>query len=100
MLETGLRYILIQSVGLAGALAVFLMFGRRLGWRPLHIVVGVMVLLTALFDNCLVAMAVFYYTPNYASGWLVGRAPVEDFAYALAAAVLMPTLWEKLRRKL
>jgi lycopene cyclase domain-containing protein len=86
-------------VGLVGVGVVCWALRTRLRWRPLHLVIGVMLILTAVFDNCLVAMQVFSYAPAHVSGWLIGRAPMEDFAYALAAALLMPALWERLRPK-
>jgi hypothetical protein len=33
------------------------------------------------------------YDPAKISGAFIGIAPLEDFAYALAAAVLLPSLW-------
>jgi hypothetical protein len=29
----------------------------------------------------------------------IGKAPIEDFAYTVAAAVLLPSLWTLLARK-
>ncbi|HEY6736587.1 MAG TPA: lycopene cyclase domain-containing protein [Candidatus Saccharimonadia bacterium] len=72
--------------------------GVKLRWRPLHITVGVMILLTVVFDNALVAMDTFRYVPEHISGWLIGRAPIEDLGYAVAAAVLLPALWEWWRK--
>ncbi|MCO1338896.1 hypothetical protein BJH93_08325 [Kocuria polaris] len=55
--------------------------------------VVVLVLLTAVFDNLMLAAGLFGYTPEALSGYYIGLAPLEDFAYPVAAAVLLPALW-------
>ena len=55
-----------------------------------------MLILTAVFDNVLVATGIVGYDPRLISGVLVGVAPIEDFAYAIAAVVLLPALWHLL----
>jgi lycopene cyclase domain-containing protein len=49
--------------------------------------------LTALFDNLMIAAGLFGYAPEHISGWRIGLAPLEDFSYVLAAALLLPALW-------
>jgi lycopene cyclase domain-containing protein len=49
--------------------------------------------MTAVFDNLMIAVGLFGYNPDVISGAFVGLAPLEDFAYAIAAAVLLPGLW-------
>jgi lycopene cyclase domain-containing protein len=53
----------------------------------------VLLVLTAIFDNVLVATGIVGYDPSRISGVFVGVAPLEDFAYAIAAVVLLPSLW-------
>ncbi|TFD03534.1 MULTISPECIES: lycopene cyclase domain-containing protein [unclassified Cryobacterium] len=50
-------------------------------------------LLTALFDNLMIGAGLFSYDPEHISGLFVLLAPIEDFAYPLAAAILLPALW-------
>lgn len=50
-------------------------------------------LLTAVFDNLMIGAGLFSYDPDHISGLFVGLAPIEDFAYPLAAALLLPALW-------
>jgi lycopene cyclase domain-containing protein len=66
---------------------------RRMPWVAVVITFGVVALLTAVFDNILIAVGIIAYDPALSSGILLGRAPIEDFSYALAAAVLLPSLW-------
>jgi hypothetical protein len=43
-----------------------------------------------------VGVGIVAYDPHVISGLRLGVAPVEDFAYAIAAAVLLPCLWSLL----
>ena len=59
---------------------------------------GVLLLLTAVFDNVMISIGLVGYDPAHISGVFVGVAPLEDFAYAIAAVVLLPSLWVLLGR--
>ncbi|WP_318655631.1 prenyltransferase [Pseudoclavibacter sp. CFCC 13611] len=52
-----------------------------------------LVLLTAVFDNVMISAGLFSYADQGRTGWQIGRAPIEDFAYPLAALLLLPALW-------
>lgn len=54
---------------------------------------GVVLLMTAVFDNVMIGVGLVGYDRDLISGAFIGIAPLEDFAYALAAAVLLPSLW-------
>ncbi|WP_138445066.1 lycopene cyclase [Sinomonas susongensis] len=62
-------------------------------WRPVLAGAAVLLVLTAVFDSAMIAVGLFGYRPEALSGLFVGLAPVEDFAYPLAAAVMLPALW-------
>ena len=57
---------------------------------------AVLLLLTAVFDNLMIAVDLFGYNPERISGAFLGLAPLEDFAYPLAAVLVLPALWELL----
>jgi len=59
------------------------------------LVVGV---LTAIFDNAIIGAGLVAYDESTLSGVMVGLAPVEDFAYTFAGAILIPMVWEALRK--
>ena len=46
-----------------------------------------------MFDNVLVGTGIVGYDPDLISGAKIGVAPLEDFAYAIAAIILLPSLW-------
>ncbi|WP_433674167.1 lycopene cyclase domain-containing protein [Microbacterium gorillae] len=62
---------------------------------PLAVVVTIAVLtiLTAVFDSVMIAAGFFHYEPSQLLGVVIGLAPLEDFAYPLAGAILLPALW-------
>lgn len=53
----------------------------------------VVVVDTAIFDNVLIALHIVDYNPGLILGAKIWLAPVEDFAYAIGACVLLPALW-------
>lgn len=65
-------------------------FGARMrasAWAALALIV-----LTAIFDNLMIAAGLFTYPEHLISGVRVGLAPIEDFAYPIAAAFLVPAV--------
>jgi len=79
------------AVGLAAVLA-----RRSPSWRGVGVAAIVVLLLTAVFDNVLVGTGIVGYDPALISGAKIGVAPLEDFAYAIAGLVLLPSLWSLL----
>ena len=67
--------------------------GRKGALAVLGITAVVLLALTAVFDNVMIAAGLFGYNPDRISGAFIGSAPLEDFAYALAAVLLLPALW-------
>jgi lycopene cyclase domain-containing protein len=80
------------------ALAAILV-GRAPRWRAVGVTAIVVLVLTAVFDNVLVGTGIVGYDPALISGVFAGVAPIEDFAYAIAAIVLLPSLWVLLARR-
>lgn len=73
--------------------------GRKGVLAALGITAVVLLLLTAVFDNVMIAAGLFGYNPERISGAFLGSAPLEDFAYTLAAVMLLPALWMLLGRR-
>jgi lycopene cyclase domain-containing protein len=68
-------------------------------WLAVLIAAGILLIFTAIFDNVLVGLGFVGYNRALISGVFIGRAPLEDFAYTVAAVVLLPSLWTLLTRK-
>lgn len=69
---------------------------RSPSWRAIGLAAILLLVLTAVFDNVLVGTGIVGYTEDRISGVKVGVAPLEDFAYTIAALVLLPSLWSLL----
>ena len=53
----------------------------------------VLLVLTAIFDNVIVALGIVAYDTTHITGLFIGVVPIEDFAYSVAAVLVLPTLW-------
>lgn len=66
-------------------------FGRRMAASAIAAVV--LIALTGVFDNLMIAAGLFTYPEEHLSGLRIGLAPIEDFAYAVCAAFLVPAVF-------
>lgn len=96
-------YAALSCVFLLVAAAVCAALSWRARPRPDAIAMSltalVLVALTAVFDNLMIAAGLFHYSSAHLLGIAVGLAPLEDFAYPVAGALLLPPLWELLRSR-
>lgn len=86
-------------LALAAAVAAFAGWRRGLGlrwWAVTGLTILALVVLTAVFDNLMIAADLFRYNEDLLTGWRLGLAPVEDFAWPVAAGLLLPAAWELL----
>lgn len=72
---------------------------RRMHWTIAGGTFLALFILTAIFDNVMIGLDLFYYNPAQISGVRIGLAPIEDFAYPLVCALLLPALWLFLRQR-
>lgn len=84
------------------ALAVLATWKRRLGgswWKATTMTIGILVALTLVFDNLMIAADLFRYDAARLSGWRIGLAPIEDLAWPVAAGLLLPAVAALARRE-
>lgn len=72
-------------------------FGGRM--RASVVTAAALFLLTAVFDNVMIALDLFTYPTEHLSGIHIGLAPVEDFSYPLCAAFGLPAVSALLSRR-
>jgi len=72
-------------------------FGQRMAASALAAIV--LLVLTAIFDNAMIGVGLFGYPEQHLSGLRIGLAPLEDFAYPLCAAFLVPAVYTLLGRR-
>jgi lycopene cyclase domain-containing protein len=69
---------------------------RRLGprwWATTALTAAVLVVLTVVFDSLMIAADLFRYGDDALLGVRLWLTPVEDVAWAVVAALLLPSLW-------
>jgi len=70
--------------------------GRPLPALPSLVTGAVLVVLTLVFDNLMIAAGLYGYPPEQLSGIRIGLAPLEDLSYPVAAALALPAIWHRL----
>ena len=95
-------------VAVAGVAVLAILRGRRSGaggggqrgvgwpavsWPAVGITAALLLVMTAVFDNIMIGVGLVGYDETLISGAFIGIAPLEDFAYTVAAVVLLPSLW-------
>ncbi|PZQ92055.1 MAG: hypothetical protein DI534_03725 [Leifsonia xyli] len=70
--------------------------GRPLPLAPSLVTGGVLIALTLVFDNLMIAVGLYGYPPEQLLGIRIGLAPIEDLSYPIATAALLPALWHQL----
>lgn len=77
------------------SLVVLVRAGRTV-LLPALAAVGVLLVTTAVFDSVIVGTGIVAYDPSRILGLRIGAAPVEDFAYPIAAGLALPAIWHLL----
>lgn len=90
-----MRYVLLDLVwlGLAGIMSWRLGLRWRRSWFWLAL--GLL-LATWLFDSYLTILPIVRYQPTHHLPWRLGSVPPEDFAYTIAAVLILPALYDRL----
>lgn len=88
-------FLAVASLVLCVAVTVRRRRGQQVGkWLVTLLgAAAVLFVLTAIFDNLMIAVGLMTYAAGRISGASIGLAPIEDFAYPLAAVMLLPSLW-------
>ena len=73
-----------------------LVLRRQPAWASVALTLGLVLVMTAVFDNVMIGVGLVGYNDSLISGAFIGIAPLEDFAYAIAAVILLPSLWSLL----
>ena len=84
-----MSYLGLNAIFLGAVVLVGLAMRKQLPWRAIFLSTGVLVIATAIFDNLIVGTGIVAYDESLILGIKIGFAPIEDFAYALAAPLLI-----------
>lgn len=93
--------IILPFVALTAVVVAISAIRPRFGTRMLasSIAAAALCLLTAVFDNLMIAADLFTYPSEHLSGIYIGLAPIEDFSYAVCAAFVVPAVYSLLERR-
>jgi lycopene cyclase domain-containing protein len=93
-----MNYLVLNAAFIAASLFSLLLVPKN-RW-PAYIVAMVpMLALTAVFDNLIIASGIVAYDATKISGLFIGLAPIEDFAYTIAAVLIVPSVWSAMTRR-
>lgn len=97
MTYTLLNIVFLAVVALVAIAAIVARRSPR--WRAVGLAALLLLTMTAIFDNVIIGTGLVAYDDSLISGVRIGLAPIEDFAYTVAALVLLPAVWELLARR-
>ena len=87
-------YLLVNIVFLCAVLLILRITSIN---RAQLVTLGVLLVMTAVFDSIIVGMGIVGYDSTKILGWYIGNAPIEDFFYAIFAVLVIPVVWHKIR---
>jgi lycopene cyclase domain-containing protein len=88
-----MSYALLNLIFVLPVLVLLFAYRWLVHWGTICYTLVALLLMTAVFDNFIVGSGVVAYDPTLLSGVFIGFAPIEDFAYTLVAAILIPLTW-------
>lgn len=91
-------YLILNIVFLI-AVIIWLKVSVRKPSKRAWILLAILLVLTAVFDSLIIHFGIVAYDPEKLLGIYIGKAPIEDFFYAVLAVVIVPHLWGKLGGK-
>ena len=94
-----MTYWALNAIFLIPVAVVAILARRRVRWPAIGITLAILLVMTAVFDNVMISVGLVAYNETLISGAFIGVAPLEDFAYAIAAVVGLPSLWALLERR-
>lgn len=63
--------------------------------RAWYITLAILLGLTLVFDNVIIIAGIVGYDPAKLLGIYLGKAPIEDFFYAILVVIIVPVLWKR-----
>lgn len=86
-------YLILNLLFLAGLALAWVIVKPRFSTRRVFITVAILLFFTAIFDSLIVGLGIVGYDFTKTLGVFIGKAPVEDFFYAIMAGILIPLVW-------
>ena len=93
-----MNYFVLNLVFIAASFFALLLVPKT-RWPAYLVAMVPMLALTAIFDNLIIASGIVAYDAGKISGIFIGLAPIEDFAYTIAAVLIVPSVWSAMTRR-
>ena len=94
-----LNLVMLAIVAVVAAVLAYRARAGRRWWLQVTFAWVVLTVLTIVFDSIMIAADLFRYDEDKLVGVTLWLAPVEDLAWPLAAALLLPAVWAWLGSK-
>lgn len=88
------RYVILNAVFILGILITILGTKHAVFTKHKLATLAYLLLLTAVFDNLIIAAGIVDYNNAHILGIRLLYAPIEDFAYTIAAVIVVPAVYE------
>lgn len=87
-------YIVLNIIAVAIILITLRLTIKHIVWnRAITVALVVLFFSTAVFDSMIVSSNIVAYDDSLILGLRIGSAPIEDFFYIIAAALVVPSVW-------
>lgn len=84
-----MTYLVLNSIFLGTLALLSIPVFKQLPWKAIFMATLALLVITAVFDNVIIGIGIVAYDQQLISGLKIGLAPIEDFAYSLAAPLLI-----------
>lgn len=91
-----MTYLFINLVVLVIILVILWIAKALVVNRAVLVAMVVIVVLTAIFDSFIIIAGIVAYDTEKLSSIYIGAAPLEDFFYSVAVAIMIPSIWKGL----
>lgn len=85
-------YVILNLVFLLCIVVLFMQSIKK-PTKAWWLTLAILLVLTAVFDSLIIWAGIVGYDTQKILGLYVGKAPIEDFFYAVLAVVIVPALW-------
>jgi lycopene cyclase domain-containing protein len=92
-----MNYLALNAIFLGALALLTIPVFKQLPWRAIGLATVALLVITAIFDNVIIGLGIVAYDESKISGIKIGLAPIEDFAYSLAAPVLISLVMEYIK---
>jgi lycopene cyclase domain-containing protein len=93
-----MNYVALNASFICASLLALLLVPKN-RWPAYLVAMVPMLALTAVFDNLIIASGIVAYDATKILGIFIGLAPIEDFAYTIAAVLIVPSVWSAMAKR-